>query len=215
VDRAPDPASEATAELVFRNLVEWNQDGPVRFRFAPDAQSLFIEWIARLEESVRGDQLHSALVSHFSKYRSLLPGLALLFELADRAAVGSQSLKGGLDEADHGPCISLEHVQQAVGWCDYLASQARRIYSCIITPQMRAAQILAEKIKKRQIAPDGLFSCRDVYLKGWSGLDTPELVKMAVEVLQDAGWIRDEDRDPGPFGGRPSARYQVNPRVWE
>jgi hypothetical protein len=36
-----------------------------------------------------------------------------------------------------------------------------------------------------------------------------------VEVLQDAGWIRDVDRESGPFGGRPSARYQVNPRVWE
>jgi len=91
----------------------------------------------------------------------------------------------------------------------------RRTYSCVTTPQMRAAQLLAEKLKKRQIAADGFFSCRDVYLKGWSGLDTPELARMAVEVLQDAGWIRDVDKDASPLGGRPSARYQVNPRVWE
>jgi putative DNA primase/helicase len=215
VDRAPDPASEATAARVFRNLVALDSEGPMRFRFAPGAQVLFIEWLARLEARVRGEELHPALVSHLSKYRSLMPALALLFELADRAAAGLQSLEGGPGQADDWPCISLEHTKQAVAWCGYLESHARRIYSCITTPQMRAAQVFAEKLKKRQIAPDGFFSCREVYLKGWSGLDTPELVRMAVEVLQDAGWIRDVDRESGPFGGRPSARYQVNPRVWE
>jgi hypothetical protein len=215
VDRPPDPASESIAKRVFRNLVEWDADGPMRFRFALDAQSLFIEFIARLEARVRGDELHPALVSHLSKYRKLMPALALLFELADRAAVGSQSLQGEPNEIDHCPCISLEHAKQAVAWCDYLESHARRIYSCITSPQMRAAQILAEKLKKHQIAPDGFFSCRDVYLKGWSGLDTPELARMAVDVLLDAGWIRDVDREPGPLGGRPTARYQANPRVWE
>jgi hypothetical protein len=144
-----------------------------------------------------------------------MPSLALLFELADRAAVGSPSLEGESGDSDQCACISLEHAEQAVAWCDYLESHARRIYSCITTPQLRAAQAFAEKLKKRQIAPDGFFSCRDVYLKGWSGLDAPELVRMAVEVLQDAGWVRDLDRESGPLGGRPSARYQVNPRVWE
>lgn len=62
---------------------------------------------------------------------------------------------------------------------------------------------------------DGFFSCREVHLKGWSGLDTPKLVRMDVEVLLDAGWLRDVNRESGPLGGRPSARYQVNPRVWE
>lgn len=215
VDRAPDRASEATAERVFRNLVALDSEGPMRFRFAPDAQELFIEWLARLEVRVRGDELHPALVSHLSKYRSLMPSLALLFELADWAAAGPMSVEAGATDPDQCLRISLEHARQAVAWCDYLESHARRIYSCITTPQMRAAQLLAEKLKKRQIAQDGFFSCREVYLKGWSGLDTPELARMAVEVLQDAGWIRDVVREPGPFGGRPSARYQVNPRVWE
>ena len=37
-------------------------------------------------------------------------------------------------------------------------------------------QELAEKIKKRKVGADGFFCCREVYLKGWSGLDTPEAV---------------------------------------
>jgi hypothetical protein len=40
-------------------------------------------------------------------------------------------------------------------------------------------------------------------------------VKMAAEVLEDAHWLRDVSVEPGPFGGRPSNRYAVNPRVWE
>ncbi len=84
-----------------------------------------------------------------------------------------------------------------------------------MTPQLRAARELAEKIKQRKVGTDGFFSCRDVYLKGWSGLDSPEAVKQAAEVLQDAGWVRDLSGESGPFGGRPSNRYEVNPGVWE
>jgi putative DNA primase/helicase len=211
VDRAPDAASESQALLVFRTLVELDVENPIRFRFAPDAQELFIKWLAELEAEIRGGELHSALVSHLSKYPKLMPALALLFELADRAASGSPDLDPGSDGGYL--CVSLEHTKQAAAWCDYLQPHARRIYSCVTTPQMRAAQVLAEKIKKHKV--DANFSCRDVYLKGWSGLDNPELVRMAVEVLQDAGWVRDMPGEPGPFGGRPSNRYEVNPGVWE
>jgi hypothetical protein len=84
-----------------------------------------------------------------------------------------------------------------------------------VTPQLRAARELADKIKRRKVGADGFFSCRDVYLKGWSGLDSPEAVKQAAEILQDAGWVRDLAGESGPFGGRPSNRYQVNPGVRE
>jgi len=135
-----------------------------------------------------------------------MPALAVLFHLAETAA--------GNGDADD---VSLRHAQQAAAWCEYLESHARRVYSCIVTPQLRAAQELADKIKHRKVGADGFFSCRDVYLKGWSGLDSPEAVKLAAEVLQDARWVRDvcgESSDP--LGrGRPSNRYEVNPGVWE
>ena len=206
VDRAPDAASEQQAARVFRKLVELDAENPARLRFATDAQELFIEWLAELEAKIRGDELHPALVSHLSKYRKLMPALAVLFDLAETAA--------GNGDAD---TVSLRHAQQAAAWCEYLESHARRVYSCIVTPQLRAARELADKIKHRKVGTDGFFSCRDVYLKGWSGLDSPEAVKLAAEVLQDAGWVRDvcgESSDP--LGrGRPSNRYEVNPGVWE
>jgi putative DNA primase/helicase len=203
VDRPPDAASEERAALIFRKLVNLDAENPARFRFSADAQGLFINWLADLEAKIRAGELHPALTSHLSKYRSLMPAVALLFELADTAASG-----GNAD------AVSLHHARQAAAWCDYLESHARRVYCCIVTPQLRAARELAEKIKQRKIGADGFFSCRDVYLKGWSGLDSPEAVKQAAEVLQDAGWVRDLSGESGPFGGRPSNRYAVNPRVW-
>jgi hypothetical protein len=100
-------------------------------------------------------------------------------------------------------------------WCEYLESHARRVYSCIVAPQLRAAQELAQKIKRRNIGVSGSFSSRDVYSKGWSGLDSPEMVELAAAVLRDAGWLRSLPGKSGPSGGRPSDRYEVNPRIWE
>ena len=63
---------------------------------------------------------------YLAKYRSLMPSLALLFELAD----------DGRDK------ISLQHAKQAAAWCDYLESHARRIYSMIVSPERQAANEL-------------------------------------------------------------------------
>jgi putative DNA primase/helicase len=205
-------APERQAGQVFRKLVELDAGNPAIFRFAADAQELFIEWLAELERKVRGGQdLHPALISHLSKYRSLMPSLALLFELADLAGfVGFDG--SALAKIEN--LVSLEHARQAAAYCDYLESHARRIYSCITTPQVRAARELSEKLKQRKVGASGLFSCREVYLKGWSGLDSPEAVKLAAEVLQDAGWVRELAGEPGPSGGRPVNRYAINPGVW-
>ncbi len=204
IDRPPDSDSEAQAARVFRSLVKQDPENPKRLHFAPEAQELFVDWLRELEEKVRANELHPALISHLSKYRKLMPALSLLFELAAQAAGNGET-----------ETVSLVHTRMAAAFCDYLESHARRVYSCIVTPQLRAARELADKIKKRKIGAAGFFSCREVYLKGWSGLDTPEAAKTAAEVLEDAQWVRDVTGDSGPLGGRPSNRYAVNPRVWE
>ncbi len=213
VDRPPDAAAQKQAEKVFLGLVELDAESPLPFRFSSEAQRLLNEWLRNLEAKVRGDELHPALVAHLSKFRSLMPSLALLFELADLAAEGSVGFVGSVEGIL--PIIrevSPEHVKQAIAWCDYLESHARRVYSCITTPQMRAARELADKIKRKKAGAHGSFSCRDVYLKGWSGLDSPGAVQMAVEVLEDALWLRREYASD--TGGRPGMRYIVNPKVY-
>jgi putative DNA primase/helicase len=153
VDRSPDAAAEKQAERIFRRLIELDVENPKTFRFTPEAQQLFVEWLAEQEAKIRGNELHPALISHLSKYRSLMPALALLFELTDWSA--------GTDGT-----VSLQHAKQAAAWCDYLESHARRIYSCVVTPAIRGAQELALKLKSRKgglmaSSPAGMFIRRD------------------------------------------------------
>jgi putative DNA primase/helicase len=214
VDRAPNDSLEQKVASVFRKLLEMDPKTPARFRFAPDAQELFIEWLAGLEAKVRGNQLHPALVSHLSKYRSLMPSLGLLFELAAQAASDGFD---GCALAYSQNFVSLDHAKQAAAWCEYLESHARRVYSCTEAPKLKAARDLAEKIKRREIRNkehgSDWFSARDVYINGWTGLNNSEAVRSAAEVLQDAGWLRLVNVDD--TGGRNALRYVINPRVWE
>ena len=199
IDRPADQARAESVARVYERLAGLSPDAPMRFRFADDAQELFYTWWPELERKIRAGDLHPALVAHLSKYRSLMPTLALLFELAD------------LDDSSLSNTVSLRHAAQAATWCDYLEAHARRIYGCLVSPELHAARELADKITKGKLAAE--FSTRDVYLKNWSSLSTPDEVRAALKVLEDAGWVRlvaDGERE-----GRPSERWRINPKVAE
>ena len=215
VDRFPDSAALKQVESILKKLVRLDAEAPLRLRFSAEAQELFNDWMAELEAKVRSEDIHPALAGHLSKFRKTMPALALLFELADRGAMGGfdgfvASLQA--DSQIYGE-VSLQHTQQAAAFCDYLESHARRVYACVITPQVRAAHVLASKIKAKKVGVDGVFSLREVYLKGWSGIDSPELAQGAAGILEDASWIRAMDQEPGLQGGRPSMKYEINPKV--
>lgn len=200
VDQAPNVDAEETIQKVLAGLFSLDISNPTTYRFAPDAQEMFVQWLSELEAKVRGDDLHPALIAHLSKYRSLMPSLAVIFEASDYVCgVGSGSV------------VSLANARKAGAWCEYLQSHAKRVYSCIVTPQLRLARELAEKIKLRKL--DAVFSVRDVYLKGWSGLDSPEAVRQAVELLVEASWIRPFVDGQSANGGRPSESFEINPAV--
>ncbi|MFL6448519.1 MAG: DUF3987 domain-containing protein [Bryobacteraceae bacterium] len=202
VDRPPNAEAEEVIQTMLSKILSLDSENPLVYRFCPEAQELFIHWLSELEAKVRGDDLHPALIAHLSKYRSLMPSLALIFELSDYiCGTGSGSL------------VSPANAAKAALWCDYFESHATRVYSCIVTPQLRLARELAEKIKKRKL--DAIFSVRDVYLKGWSGLDSPEAARQAVEVLTETHWIRPYVGDEGTKGGRPSEQYEINPAVFQ
>lgn len=203
VDRPADQAASDTAAAVFAALARLSADEPVCLSFAPDAQQLFFDWLADLEHKVRGDTgLPPALVGHLSKYRSLMPTLAGLFELADRAANGDVVAE----------CfISLDHTRRAAAFCDYLEAHAHRIYACALSAETRSARELARHLQARDLSSP--FTTRDVYLKGWSGLDSPERVRAALGLLEEAGWIRHVESKPASAGGRPSEVWLVNPKA--
>jgi hypothetical protein len=202
VDRPPNNSALARAEKIDSHLANLPNES-VRMRFAADAQQLFFDWWARLEEKVRSASgLHPALVAHLSKYRSLMPSLAGMFQLADTFA-DNRELG---DTAE----VSEAHAVQAVEMCGYLEAHARRVYSCITSPELHATRELGKHIQRGAL-PD-VFSVRDVYKKGWAGLNE-ERVLGALRRLEEAGWLRRMKSPPAPTGGRPTERWEINPRV--
>jgi len=146
-------------------------------RFDPEAQSLFDAWRGELEHRVRGDELRDspAFEAHLSKYRSLMPSLALLFHL--------------IHGESHNVCF--ECARLAAGWCEYLEHHARKIYSEELQPGAAGAHVLANKIKQGAVQ-DG-DRVRDIYRHHWSELKKPESVCAAISVLNEAGWVRVEN----------------------
>lgn len=204
VDRPPSARAIEMAERVFCALAELPADDPIRMRFAPDAQELFFAWFGDLEQRIRGDSgLAPFFVAHLAKYRSLMPTLAGLFELADRAAGGE-----GLSKEI---AISLEHTKQAAALCDYFEAHIRRVYACVISPETRSARELARHIKCGDLPSP--FATRTAYLKGWTSLDSPERVRGALGLLEEAGWVRQGELPRSPGGGRRSEIWVVSPRV--
>ncbi len=190
VDRAPRADVVVPVQELFERIASWDPSDPHRFRFSPDAQEHFVAFLTELEPKVRSTDLHPAMQSHLAKYRSLMPALALLFEIAD----------GGAES------VSLRHAQQAAAFCDYLESHARRVYSMIISPERQAAAELGRHFKQGWKRAEGMFTVRDVYHNDWRGLETPDAVRRAMSLLEDANWVRPIPRER-PEGGRPREHH--------
>ena len=205
VDRYPDSearrlAHECYADLANLNLHEIGAQrdevdglGAVPFlRFAEDAQDMFTEWRTALEAELRGQDLAPALVAHLSKYRGLIPRLALICHLANNA---------------YGP-VSIEAARQALGWADYLRSHARRAYASTMIDNAEAARAIWRRVRKRDLPQP--FTARDIRQKGWSGLTEQSRIEAGLEALTDAYRLRAEKVDTG---GRPSTTYRANPKA--
>ena len=200
VDRRPDIEARNRAWEIVGRLAEADplslgaEPGEIPFlRFGDDAQALFDEWRADLERKVRSGDEPPVLEAHLAKFRSLMPSLALVFHLAEIAG-------GGVP----GP-VTVGAAEMAAAWCELLEAHARRIYQSVTERHHVAARLLGRKIRGGKLPVS--FTGREVYRAGWTGLSSP------AEVLEAAGWLRIEPRQPGDDGGRPSTVYRINPRV--
>ncbi|MEJ8821519.1 YfjI family protein [Variovorax humicola] len=193
VDQWPDTPAKQMAGDVFDRLGAIGTTGEPRiWRFDPPAQGLFNEWREPFEREIRSDEIHPALIAHLSKYRKLIPALALVFAMIEVTDAG---------------VITESHLTRALAWSDYLRSHAERLYSAAVMPETSAAKTLLSKIVAGALG--STFTPREVAVKHWTGLTTPDAVRKAAELLADYDWLRG---GVVRTGGRPSERYEVNPR---
>ena len=209
-DRSPNREAREAAYSVFEKLADLD---PVAlgasppddlakfpyFRFSPEAQEIFIEWSTDLHRERIEREDSPIMRQHLAKYDKLFPALALILHLVDAVANGVT-----------GP-VSAAAALRAAAWCEHLESHARRCYGMLADAGQRAAQTLADRLK-RGMLPNG-FTARDVRLKGWKHLGTDEAIGGALGLLEAGAWVRPEANTGSDLGGRPTVRYRINPRV--
>lgn len=207
VDQWPDTSAKQAASVVFERLNKMQAVSDTtsqEWRFTPEAQTLYWEWVEPFETEIRGEELHPALISHLSKYRKLIPALALIFAL--------------VDTPDSGYVIHKRELLRALAWADYLRTHAERLYAAAVVPETTGAKQLLDKIKAGKLCDiDGVlldaFTPRLVAVKHWAGLSTPDSVRKAAVLLADYGWLVREAVPTGAAGGRPSDRYLIHPML--
>jgi Protein of unknown function (DUF3987) len=206
VDRAPDVEAQKLVFALFESLSEFaapSGDGEIpALRFDNEAQDFFDAWRAELEAKVRNPDEHPVMLAHLSKYRSLMPTLALIFHVC-------QTLNDELMTSS----VPLKEAQRAALWCTFLEAHARRIYHSVTAAVDFAAKIIGERIKAHKL-PDP-FTARDIYRASWGGVGDRENVALALELLQDLQWIRAEAVPSSMLGGRPTIKYYINPKLWK
>jgi putative DNA primase/helicase len=209
VDRWPDTTAKDTAFKVLQRLAHLDpaalgaspgQAGqPPSLRFDAAAQDVFDAWRAGLEAKVRDDDEHAVIVSHLSKYRSLMPSLALLVHLVD-------CVDRGLSVP-----VSRAAAECAVAWCDYLEVHARRVYYSITARSAASTGELAKKLRAGKL--DSPFRARTVLRHQWSGLTELQDIYAAIDWLADLDWLRREEVPAPITGGKPTVQFHVNPQV--
>lgn len=157
--------------------------------FDNQAQTLFYEWRRNLERRLRSGEEHDSFVSHLSKYRKLIPSLALINHLCDQGY-------GAVDE---------KSLLRAIAYAEYLESHARRVYSVATRPNIDAAKTLMKRLSTNK--PNKSFTTREIYRKGWTGLETPAKAQAAIELLVDYGHLLESEIITG---GRPTKIYTLN-----
>lgn len=201
VDRWPDTDAKAAAYGTFVRLDMLDpaaigatvEDGGIPYlRFDEAAQGLFSEWRADFEHRIRSGNDHAAFEAHLSKYRKLVPAMALLIHLAD----------------DPGRAIGEVSLLKSLAWAEYLEAHARRAYASVTQAEAESARALLNRIRRGEV-PDP-FGPRDVYLKHWAYLSNPEDTHLAVRLLCDLDYLR-EDRIE--TAGRPRLEYSINPKA--
>jgi putative DNA primase/helicase len=202
IDRWPDNGARKIANDTFDRLdsldpiaigAEADDAGGIPYlRFGAEAQDIFSEWRAGFERRLRSGTEHDAFESHLSKYRKLVPSLALLIHLADNQS---------------GP-IGTAPLLKALAWSEYLESHAKRAYASVAQAEAESARALLQRIKKGEVTNP--FIVRDVYRKGWTHLAESDQVRKAVKLLRDHDYLRGESSDTD---GRPKTEIWINPKV--
>ena len=214
IDEYPDKRARDNAFDLIQRIAEsefvhmaYAADEYNRFpytRFDAQAQELLKDWLTGWQTEILAQE-SGLLLEHFTKYRSLMPSLALIFHVVNCESdpveiTGTQKR-----------LVSLDATQMAVKWCVYLQSHARRIYGLLDTVNAVAAKDLLRHLKAGDLKEG--FKVRDVTKKGWTGLTTADAVDSALSELIARNWLKEVVPAPPPTGRPEAPYYLIHPQL--
>jgi hypothetical protein len=205
-DRIPAKDPRIVVRNIFSRLADFDpvMDGAKpadefvklpHFSFDDAAQEIFIEWCQELNGAGIANEGNPLIRQHLAKYEKLFCSLALIFHLAE-GKIGD---------------ISADSALRAAAYCEYLEGHARRIYGLVEAAKVTSAQTLGRRLAEGKMQSG--FTARDVRRKRWSGLGSTSQVEAALDILEDAKWLRGFET-AGIEGGRPTTTYTINPHVF-
>jgi hypothetical protein len=164
VDEYPDSRAREIAWQVYErasklNISTLSSLGAVKgtfdtvpcFHFSEAAHNEFLAWRTDLEKRLRSGELSPAYEGHLSKFRKLVPALALINHIADQ---------------DQSGAISVQSLTRALAFSKYLESHAKRVYGSALDGEISAAKAILTHIRRGDLQ-DG-FTAREVHRRGWA-----------------------------------------------
>jgi hypothetical protein len=222
-DVTPDYEAQKRAWTIFDELdgfnpLTWGATMPgeherfAYFKFSEAAQIAYEDFCGDEPGKffARKDREINPLIrEHLDKYQSLLPSLALLFELikiAENRVNGTRAEHDGMERT-----VGLDSLRMAIRWCEFLEQHARRVYGLAADDGLRSAKVLAKRLQDGRV--DDGFTASEIKEREWTSLKTIEQVKAALDWLERSHWVRGEDAPSGVKGGCPTTRYRINPVI--
>ncbi len=199
-----DRTADDSAKQLYRHIVYESAEmleKQVFIHFSSEAQPIFNDWLAKLNQKAKTEE-NSGKRSHLAKYKGALPKIAALLQIVDLISVGPLSGTHTIDAA---------HLNKALDLLAYLETHMHRVYDCIQNPIQKAESVLSKHIKKGDLTSG--FTLRVIQRKHWKDLSQKEHIDLALETLEENGWVRKVYFKSGPEGGRPTAQWEINPAL--
>ncbi len=211
VDRKPNAEARARYFSVIENIAKAElkaytyedayADVPY-LHFNQEAQQVFVDWYQEFYGfSIQQYQEQETLETHFSKYRKLVPALALIFHLADL-----------FDSKVNGKQIEAIQVHRAIAFAEYLESHAKRIFGLFTNAHFAGAETLSKRLLSKKLVDK--FSARDVVRQGWKGLSDQRQVEKAINELLNKNWIKEVESAYAGTGRPAAPAYEINPLIF-
>ncbi len=173
-------------------------NGVPHFRLSEDAWKLWDAEYARLRAEELNPELLEAYRQHVGKHPKVIATVALVIHAV---------------EGHHGD-ISGPVMERAIAAGQFNLSHAKRVYYMSAHDiYAEPARLIAARMARGEIT--GEFTSGEAKRRGWTGCTDLDRAEAIMELLEDANWVRPVAAGAAPRGGRPTKRWQVNPRAGE